>query len=92
MNARTATALVAVALLTAPTAIFAASAKYEPMAVTVEVSDLDPARPEDQTRFINRLKTAARKACDLGVKDSWARAETQRCVSEIVANGGTWAN
>lgn len=92
MNARTATAAIALALLSAPTAIFAASAKYEPMTVTVEVNDLDPADPADQARYTSRLKAAARKACDLGVNESWARAEEQRCVSEVVTKGGTWAN
>ena len=92
MLSRSIIAAASLALLAAPAALLAADSKYDPVTVTVEVSDLDPGKAADRTTFELRLKNAARAACDSGMKDRWAKAEEQRCIEEVITGGARWAN
>jgi UrcA family protein len=92
MLARPLAAVIALGLLAAPAAVSAARNGHDPVTVTVEVGDLDPANPSDRTRFQRRLESAARAACDTGLNERWARAEEDRCVEEIVSSSMGWGN
>ncbi|MGB7653884.1 MAG: UrcA family protein [Novosphingobium sp.] len=92
MFSRSLIAAASLALLTAPAALLASTRKYDPVTVTIEVRDLDPAKAADRATFELRLKNAARAACDSGMKDRWAKAEEQRCIEEVITGGAGWAN
>ena len=92
MLSRSLIAAASLSLLITPAALLAADGKYEPVTVTIEVRDLDPAKAADRATFELRLKNAARAACNSGIKDRWAKAEEQRCIEEVITGGENWAN
>lgn len=92
MISRPIIAAVSLTLLAAPAALLAATSKFDPVTVMIEVRDLDPAKASDRATFELRLKKAARAACASGLKDRWARAEEQHCIEGVITGGAGWAN